>query len=156
MKRILIVLTFIAFIVSQNSIFAQDKTHQDRWEKYHSEKVAFLTNKLDLTPGEAEKFWPVYNQLEKERSQIQRERRGLERQVNEASENLTDPEIIKLTREFAGNMEKDCHLGTEYNEKFLKILPPRKVLILYKAEGEFRMYMFRKFRDHREDREDKE
>ncbi len=153
MRKVIIVLAFAIFILAQNNVCAQDRSDRsDRWEKYRAEKVSFLTNKLDLTPGEAEKFWPVYNQLEKERSQIQRERRGLERQVNEANENLSDPEIIKLTREFAGNLEKDCHLGTEYNEKFLKILPPKKVLALYKAEGEFRMYMFRKFRDHKEDK----
>jgi hypothetical protein len=40
-------------------------------------------------------------------------------------------------------------LSTKYNEKFLRILPPQKVLLLYKAEGEFRMYMFRKFRERR-------
>lgn len=150
MKRVLLLLALAALILLQNSVSAQDK-NQDKWEKYRAEKVAFLTTKLDLTPNEAEKFWPVYNQLEKERGEVQRERRGLEHQVNKASENLSDPEIIKLTREFAANMEKDCHLGTEYNEKFLKILPPQKVLTLYKAEGEFRMYMFRKFRGHNDD-----
>ena len=34
-------------------------------EKIKAEKVAFLTTRMDLTPQEAEKFWPVYNQLEK-------------------------------------------------------------------------------------------
>ena len=151
MKRVILLLTFTAFILAQNVVFAQAKDeHKDKWEKYRAEKVAFLTNKLDLTPQEAEKFWPVYNQLEKERSEAQRAKRELEKQVYDASEKLPDSEIIKLTREFAGNMEKECHLGTEYNEKFLKILPPQKVLQLYKAEGEFRMYMFRKFREHKD------
>ena len=153
MKQVIILLTLAAFILSQNTLYAQNKDdHRERWEKYQAEKVAFLTNKLDLTPKQAEKFWPVYIELEKKSNEAQKQKREVEKQVLEASEKLSDQEIIKLTREFAGTMEKECHWGTEYNEKFLEILPPLKVLVLYKAEGEFRMYMFRKFREHRDNK----
>ncbi|WP_340113805.1 hypothetical protein [Maribellus mangrovi] len=151
MKKIFAFIIFNLFLVSQNNTWAQDnKEHEDRWEKYRSEKVAFLTNKLDLTPHEAEIFWPVYNELDKARSEVQRDRRGLERQVRDATEQLSNKEATKLTREYASNLEKEAALNTKYNEKFLEILPPQKVLLLYKAEGEFRMYMFRKFREHRD------
>lgn len=152
MKRIFAIIFISLLLVTQG--FSQEQKrdgNQDRWEKYRSEKVAFLTNKLDLTPQEAEKFWPVYNAMEKERSEVQKSRRDLEKQVREATEQSSDHEIIKLTREFASNLEKEGMLATEYNEKFLKILPPQKVLKMYKAEGEFRMYMFRKFREHQRD-----
>jgi len=153
MKRVLLLLISTTIIVfAQKTSSAQDNNHKDRWEKYKSEKVAFITTKLDLTPQEAEKFWPVYNALEKERSQAQREKRLLEKQVYEASEKLSDQEVIDLTRKFVGNKKQECQLDTEYNEKFLKILPPQKVLVLYKAEGEFRMYMFRKFREKKDDK----
>jgi hypothetical protein len=33
-----------------------------RQEKIQALKIAFITQKLKLTPAEAEKFWPVYNQ----------------------------------------------------------------------------------------------
>jgi hypothetical protein len=44
-------------------------------------------------------------------------------------------------------MQKEGALMTSYNEKFLKVLAPKKVLKLYKAENEFRMNMIRKYRD---------
>lgn len=151
MKRIFALIIFSLFLVSQNSTWAQDnKEHEDRWEKYRAEKVAFLTNKLDLSPHEAEIFWPVYNELDKARSEVQRDRRELERQVRDATDQLSNKEATKLTREYASNLEKEAALNTKYNEKLLEILPPQKVLLLYKAEGEFRMYMFRKFREHRD------
>ncbi len=37
-----------------------------RAEKIQSLKIAFITQKLQLTPDEAQKFWPVYNQYDKE------------------------------------------------------------------------------------------
>ncbi len=150
MKKIIFLLTITAFFINPSLVLAQndDKAHQDRWEKYRSEKVAFLTNKLDLSSSEAQKFWPVYNEMDKERSEVQRDRRELDRQVREATEKLSDAEITKLTRAYASNAEKEGSLATKYNEEFLKILSPQKVLKLYKAENEFRMYMFRKYRDN--------
>jgi len=155
MKRTIFLVTLLVFMLGQIGVSGQDRDeNKDRWEKYRAEKVAFLTNKLDLTPKEAEKFWPIYNQMDKQRSEVQQERRKLEREVQEATENLSDQEIIKLTRDYTGNMEEECHLGTKYNEEFLKILPPQKVLRLYKAENEFRMYMFRRFREHQRQNDD--
>ena len=153
MKKILLLITITAFFATPNFVLAQNDEHQDRWERYRSEKIAFLTDKLDLSPTEAQKFWPVYNEMDKERADVQSERRDLDRQVREATEKLSDKEIIKLTRSYASNAEKEGSLATKYNEQFLKILPPQKVLILYKAENEFRMYMFRKYRDQRRQEE---
>jgi hypothetical protein len=148
MKKIVLLTVMFAFIASG---FAQpgNKEHKDTWEKYRAEKVAFLTNYLELTPPEAQKFWPVYNQLETERWESQKTRKELEEKVLEAEESMTDNQIKQLTREFAGSLKKEADMAAEYNEKFLDILPPGKVLKLYKAENEFRMHMIKKFRDRR-------
>lgn len=154
MKNTFILLIVAFFLMGQGNVSAQKKEdHSARWEKYKAEKIAFLTSNLDLTPAEAQKFWPVYNQMEKEKSEAQTNRRTLEHQVRDAAETLSDKEIIELTREFASNVEKEGALSSKYNEKFLKLLPPKKVLQLYKAEGEFRMHMFNKYRNKRRDSE---
>jgi hypothetical protein len=156
MKRgILIVLASFIVLISFTTN-AQDKdSHEARMEKYRAEKVSFLTTKLSLSPAEAEKFWPIYNQMDKERWEAQKCRRNLEDRVSEAEESLSDNEIIKLTREYSGSMQKEAALMTNYNEKLLKVLPPKKVLKLYKAENEFRMTMIRKYRDNKGDKGEK-
>lgn len=150
MKQLIFLISLGIFLITQTTVSGQrSENHKERWEKYRSEKVAFLTTNLDLTPEEAQKFWPVYNQMDKEKSAVQKKRRELEHKVRDAGETLSDEDIVKLTREFASNMESEGALNTKYNEEFLKILPPKKILKLYKAEGEFRMYMIRKYRDQR-------
>ncbi|MCY1722810.1 hypothetical protein OU798_20855 [Prolixibacteraceae bacterium Z1-6] len=155
MKNIIILFTISLLALNQMVVFAQpgnqgrDKEHQERWEKYRSEKIAFLTTNLDLSPEEAQKFWPIYNEMDKEKSEAQMRRRELEQKVHNAEASLSDKQIIKLTREYAGNMEQEGALSTKYNEKFLSILPPQKVLKLYQVENDFRMYMFKKYRDQR-------
>lgn len=149
MKKIIVSSVFV-FVFS---VFATAQpghsSHEDRWEKYRSEKIAFLTSNLDFTPAEAQKFWPVYNQLEKERWEAQKFRREMEEKVLEAEETMSDNKIKQLTREFAGSLQKEANMLVSYNEKFLEILPSGKVLRLYKAENEFRMHMIKKFRDRK-------
>lgn len=147
-KEIIIILSVVFFTVNM-AVKAQDReSHETRMEKFRTEKVTFLSTRLDLTPAEAEKFWPIYNQMEKERWEAQKARRDLENKVSAAEESLSDNEIIKLTRDFAGSMQKEGVLITSYNEKLLKVLPPKKVLKLYKTENEFRMHMIKKYRDN--------
>lgn len=152
MKRIIFLFSIILLFGGQ-VLKAQNDDHKDRWERIRSEKVSFLTDKLELTPTEAQKFWPVYNELEKKRWEAQKCRRDLDDKVQEAEESLSDKEVIQLTRDYAGNMQKEGVLMVKYNEEFLKILPPQKVLKLYKAEKEFRMYMIKKYRDRRQNGE---
>ena len=148
MKQILLLITILIFFSSSNFATAQEPRNEDnRWEKYRAEKVSFLTDKLALTPTEAEKFWPVYNEMEKNRWEAQRARRELEAKVHDAENNLSKKEIIQLTRDYSSSMQKEGDLYIKYNEEFLKILSPEKVLNLYRSENEFRMHMIRKFRD---------
>jgi predicted ATPase len=149
MKREIIIILSVVFFAANMAVNAQDKeSHEARMEKFRTEKVTFLSTRLDLTSAEAEKFWPIYNQMEKERWEAQKARRDLENKVSAAEESLSDNEVIKLTRDFAGSMQKEGALITSYNEKLLKVLPPKKVLKLYKTENEFRMYMIKKYRDN--------
>jgi len=148
MKRIIAFTFILAFTITVNAQ-PHNKKHHDWWEKYRAEKVAFLTSYLELTPEEAQQFWPVYNQLEKERWEAQKIRREMEEKVLEASETMAENKIEQLTRDFAGSLKKEANMLVAYNEKFLEILPPGKVLKLYKGETEFRMHMIKKFRDKR-------
>ncbi len=137
-----------------NLLKAQEKReNDDRWDKFRAEKVSFLTDKLQLTPSEAQKFWPVYNELEQKRWEAQKLRRDLEIKVYEAEATLSKKDVIQLTRDYSSSLQKEAEVNVKYNEEFLKVLPPEKVLLLYKSENEFRMHMIRKFRDREEPRQ---
>ena len=42
-------------------------------EKMESMRVAFLTNKLDLTTDESTRFWPVYNEFARKRMELRKD-----------------------------------------------------------------------------------
>ena len=121
-------------------------------EKIKAEKVSFFTSKLDLTPAEAQAFWPVYNEFEKKRFDIQRQIHEFERKPDEEINSLSDSEIEKMTSNYIDSFEKEALLLTEYNKKFLKILPKKKVLMMYRTENEFRSHLIREYRRNQEEK----
>ncbi|WP_320112357.1 hypothetical protein [Draconibacterium orientale] len=155
MRQLFAILTLGLLIFTQTQATAQKNDNDDdRWERYRNEKVAFFTTNLDLTTEEAQKFWPVYNELEKELFDFQQKRHELEDKVRNVDENLSNKELIKLTHEHVALGKTEAEVRERYNEKFLEILPPLKVIKLYKAEYEFRIYMFRKYRDRNREKND--
>jgi len=118
----------------------------EMFEKIKAEKVSFFTSKLDLTPIEAQAFWPVYNEFEKKRFDIQRQIHEFERMPDEKFTNLSESEIEKMTSNYIGSFEKEALLLKEYNKQFLKVLPKKKVLMMYRTENEFRSHLIREYR----------
>jgi hypothetical protein len=108
-----IIFTMLVFFSAR----AQDDQERNlgRLEAY---KIAYLTKKLNLTPQEAQQFWPIYNQYQKEirsvRSDVKSNR----------------PDEIQLE-------EKMLNIRKKYNSEFSKALNPEKVNTLYKSEKEF-------------------
>ena len=58
MRKLLLIL--FLFLSSAYICNAQD-SNKDK-EKIEAVRTAYITNQLNLTPQEAQKFWPIYNQ----------------------------------------------------------------------------------------------
>ena len=91
-KKVPLIL-LIGFLVT--SISAQRTNQQFDYEKFKSQKIAFITEKLNLTPKEAQEFWPVYNEFEKQRMTWQKNRRSLEEKTRDENIKMSDQEIVK-------------------------------------------------------------
>jgi hypothetical protein len=138
------ILFFVAF-----HVFAERFDHDD-FEKFKAKKVAFITDAINLTPAEAEKFWPVYNEFEKKKFSNMQEHRDLEKSLKEKIDNLPDEKYIELSQKLVSFEKIEGDLLFEYNDKFLKILPPKKVVQLYISEMEFKGFLLREYKkgDH--------
>ena len=143
----LIILAVFCF----SNLNAQERRGKDpeMFEKIKAEKISFFTAKLDLSPAEAQEFWPVYNEFEKKRFEIKGQIHQFERMSEEEFTKLSESEIEKLTDNYIGSFEKEALLLKEYNKQFQKILPKKKVLMMYRTENNFRSHLIREYRrDH--------
>ena len=73
-------ITVLTLILTFSSFLGMTQRHFDpqTLEAIKTKKIAFLTEQVGLTSKEAEKFWPVYNELDKQRFLIMDKKRELE------------------------------------------------------------------------------
>ncbi len=114
-------------------------------EVIKTKKVAFINEEVGLTSQEGEKFWPVYNQMEKERLALLDHKRDLE-ESSEDKTAKTEDYYRKLSNEIVQTHLKEGKLIEEYNSKFLAILPAEKVVKLYRSERKFRSFLMQEMR----------
>jgi len=101
-------------------------------EKIEAVRVAFITQKLNLTPDEAQKFWPVYNEYQ---DKLKAARKEFRQQptiftTDKEAQDYLDAELLLKQREFS--------LYKEYYEKIKKTIPVKKVAQLREAEEDFK------------------
>ena len=152
---------FILFLgltlLASSYIFAQPEMKlDDEWiQKIRSEKIAFLTTELQLTPEEAQSFWPIYNEFEKARFEIHMQKRHMEHNTMENLAGLNDDELKNISVEFVGLFQKEADLMKTYNTKFFKTLPAKKVVLFYDVENNFRSHMLKEYRKNQKETENK-
>jgi hypothetical protein len=120
--------------------------HKNR-DRVKALKVAFITEKLDLTQKEAQEFWPVYNEYEEKRANIKyKELRSIKKEIDEHFDAMTDADAKKLIIRI-NTAEDDMHkLRLEFSKKILEIIPPKKVILLKMAEDDFKKKMFEEYK----------
>jgi hypothetical protein len=136
MKRLSVI---IFILMLSTSLFAQSKS--DRYEQIETIKVAFITKKLDLSSEEAQKFWPIYNNYQKELMLLMKKRRE-ERLRTDIEPN--DKINLDLTYE-----SKMLDLKKKYKKLYSKAIPAEKILLLYQAEREFREHLIKQLNHRR-------
>ena len=147
MKKVISVLC--ALMVLSMGAFAQGPQGPGRhprqgddnsWrERVRSEKVAFLTQEIDLTESEAQVFWPIYNELQKaQRDSFEAVQKAYAAMEKGVQEKKSGKEMEKLVHAYIDAKDKNDGIETKYLNKLLKALPAEKVARYYLAEEKFR------------------
>lgn len=111
-------------------------------EKMETLKVAYITEKVELTASEAKEFWPVYNQYKEEMRSLKTESKGDKKDLS----TLSDAELEKMVYSRFDKEQKKLDIERTYSDKFKKIIGIQKVVKLYKAEQDFKKEMFEKIK----------
>jgi len=125
---------------------------EEHKERIESHRIAFITDRLELTPAEAQIFWPVYNEYEKKRHEVTKDFRKRMNLEQRNIEELSDKEAMEAAENQLLEAQKMLELRKEYHLKFKNILPPKKILMLYDSEREFQKQLIERLREERENR----
>jgi len=143
MKKILLLLILICFV---NASFAQ---HPKR-KKIKALKTAHITNELNLTSTEAEKFWPIYNSSQKKHHQLRNKSRELRKRLKDNFDAISESEA-KIILQKSINLQNKMH--QEHNQltnELIKFLPAKKIILLKKAEDDFNRQLLKKFKGRKD------
>ena len=140
MKKIIIIISAaLAFLCTGISADAAQRWEDDWKEKMKSEKIAFLTLEVGLTPEEAQLFWPVYNQVEKEKDEalmnVLKTYRDL---LKVTEEGKTGKDLANALDKYIEAQQKLREIENGVASKYKSVLSVEKVAKLYVAEEKFR------------------
>ena len=131
----------------------EGKQDTQRMQQMQSARIAFFTTELDLTPAEAEVFWPIYNRLWKEKESVHKEAqtalKGISKHIKK-EKILPEAELKALIDKYIDGGFAIGALDKKYYAELLAIISIEKIARLYKAEEDFRMKMIHQLRRDRD------
>jgi len=112
-----------------------------RTEQYNKDRRRLIADSLQLTEAEAEGFWPIYEQLEKDMVVLQEKRRNLIAEFGENYDQMTDAMAKKILTDRLDLGEEHARLRKAYIAKFEKVLPIKKVARYYQIENKIQAFV---------------
>lgn len=140
-------MTFIAaMMLALTGTASASTSWTDNWkEKMMSEKIAFLTIELGITPEEAQAFWPVYNEINKERDEamhnVFKTYKALENAVEAGK---SEKEVSSLLDKYLDALDAQREVESKAAGRYRKVLSEDKVAKLYIGEEKFRRQHIRR------------
>lgn len=118
-----------------------------RNERVQALRIAIFTEVLQLTPEEAQGFWPIYNEyLDKREALVQQYRPAKQLDA------MSDTEVEEQIKRHFEQQQRELDLEKEVFQKLRKVLPLRKIAKIPQAEREFRESLLKKLQEAREQR----
>ena len=138
MKNNIIIITLL---LSFGILFSQNTATSGK-EKIEAMRNAYITSQMNLTPEEAQKFWPLYNEYRLELEQLDRPKK----EIGKPIEQMTEAEVKQLIyKELEVENQRNL-INKKYVDKFLLIVSAKKLIKLRQAEREFKKMMIEQLR----------
>jgi len=142
MKRLTLIFIILFMFLSG---FAQNKKAM---EKIETARIALITERLELTPDQAEKFWPLYREYNVQRRQLRQEFRETRQGVD--MKNLTDEQSKELVQQAMELKQQELNLEKRYSERMTNVISAQQMLRLRNAEKDFQQMLLRRIQQQRQ------
>jgi Spy/CpxP family protein refolding chaperone len=122
-----------------------DGPSEKKREQIHAQKIAFISTQLNLTPDEAQKFWPIYNQYEAEIEKIRKERRGYMNELKKTTD-VSSEKAYELMEKIFATESKESQTRLNYLKQFATVLGKKKATDVFIAEEKFKRELLEKLK----------
>ena len=147
MKKLLLRSILSLFVCFSSSILiAQNNalTPAEKKAKIEVWHTAYLTTEMKLTSEESQKFWPLYTAYKAELDLLERPIKAIGKPIDQ----MNDAELKQFIYKELDNEQLRVTINRKYAEKFLAILPPMKIVLMKKAEKEFKRIVLEQWKNN--------
>lgn len=113
-------------------------------------KYQMLEREAQMTPEQADKFFPLYQEMEHKVFRANLEARRLEMQVSDNFDNATSEELRQAADALSNVKIKEAEIELEYYPQFAEILSDKQLFLLKRAETHFATDMLRHYNRSKE------
>lgn len=132
-------LSFFFLLVSAPVLWAQPGGDgRPKHEKVEELKIAFITTELNLSSEEAQKFWPVYNEMSDKMKVENRKQREITKELHSNVGTYTDADFQKKSEAFLDSGIREAELKKEYYAKIADVIGYKKATKLLSLEQRFK------------------
>jgi hypothetical protein len=127
------------------------KAMAQKGERLEAMKIGFITERLNLSSDEAKIFWPVYNKFTEDLKKLRQSTKGKIAEEMSDMPAMTDAESEKVLNDMVSFKINEAELLKKYATEFKKVLPVKKVVLLFKAENDFKRELLKKLSQRNRD-----
>lgn len=141
MRKLILLVTVC--ILALSPVYGQKKSQKDRaaMRKEMLEfKIKYLSQEMDLSKEQQEKFTELYRQMNEEKRVLFRATRAAEKKVSNAA-NATDADYEAAASAMTQMKEKDAEIDKKYDKKFATFLSSKQIFKMKAGEDKFRQRM---------------
>lgn len=149
MRHIKIIISTCLLLLNAGWVLGQRNVDFDN-PKIEQLKIGYLTEKMDLSTREAQKFWPLYNEYNQEMRLVKGKTRLKMNEIKLSLGNTSEKELEQLADELVDLRIKEGKIFEKYYPQFKSALSIEKVLQFYKAEEEFPRWVLRQVRQNQQ------
>ena len=143
MKKIYVLVALALTVAAQNLVAqpgpgnrgAKKEEMKGEIEKIRKNVYARV---LILTEEESKNFWPVFEKMQGEVQAVRREMKKQGKYMMDNYATLSDEELDKGMQKMLEYEQQLLDIRKKYYPEFKKVLPMKKVVLLQKAEKEFK------------------
>lgn len=141
-RKLIFIIVPLMFLVHFS--FGQSKEARQRIE---SARIALITERLGLTPEQAEKFWPVYNEYNIQRKNLVQEMQNARKNVD--MNNMSEEQGKELMNLGLDIKERQLQLEKTYSGRLTEVISTKQMLSLRKAEEDFRKMIIQRLEERK-------
>lgn len=137
--------TLLSFILLTITLvtFAQSQQERDKVERL---RIAFLTEELDLSVKEGQQFWPIYNEYQTAKKQVESETKALTREMRK-TEKPSNADVLQAINQMTDLKISGVKSEQDYLAQSLEVLGGVKTLKLIRSEKEFRRRILKNLKE---------